>query len=58
MNSLVAPVHTPTRLVMEHVMLLAILHANVGTEVGAHILQTVVKTFSTDYILLDTLADF
>eukprot|EP00090_Calanus_glacialis_P014214 TRINITY_DN22941_c0_g1_i1.p1 TRINITY_DN22941_c0_g1~~TRINITY_DN22941_c0_g1_i1.p1 ORF type:complete len:828 (-),score=364.25 TRINITY_DN22941_c0_g1_i1:57-2540(-) len=54
MNSLVAPVHTPTRLVMEHVMLLAILHANVGTEVGAHILQTVVKRFSTDYGLLET----
>merc|ERR1712128_297808 len=38
-NSLIAPVNTPVRLVMEHVMLLAILHANVGTEVGAHILQ-------------------
>jgi nucleolar MIF4G domain-containing protein 1 len=33
-NSLVAPVYTPTCLVMEHVMLLAILHANAGIEVG------------------------
>jgi len=49
MSSLVTPVITPTRLVMEHVMLLAILHANVGTEVGAHILQIVVKRFSSDH---------
>ena len=34
MFSLVSPMYTPTRLVMEHMMLLAILHANVGTEVG------------------------
>jgi len=49
MFSLVSPVATPTRLVMEHVMLLAVLHANVGTEVGAHILQSVVKRFSSLY---------
>jgi len=53
MSSLVMPVITPTRLVMEHVMLLAILHANVGTEVGAHILQIVVKRFSSDHSLSD-----
>ena len=45
MSSLVAQVHTPIRLVMEHVMLLAIFHVNVGTEV---------KRFSTDYSLLET----
>jgi len=49
MNSLVSTVNTPIRLVMEHVMLLAILHANVGTEVGAHVLQIVTKTFSSHH---------
>jgi len=34
-QSVVQDVLTPERLVMEHVMLLTILHANVGTEVGA-----------------------
>jgi len=52
-NSLVTPVNTPIRLVMEHVMLLTILHANVGTEVGAHILQAVVKRFSTEHGMPD-----
>ena len=33
-DSMIAPVLTPERLIMEHVMLIAILHANVGTEVG------------------------
>lgn len=33
-ESLVAEVITPERLIMEHAMLVAILHANVGTEVG------------------------
>lgn len=33
-ESLVAEVTTPERLIMEHAMLVAILHANVGTEVG------------------------
>jgi nucleolar MIF4G domain-containing protein 1 len=33
-ESLVAHVLTPERRVMEHAMLVAILHANVGTEVG------------------------
>ena len=40
-SALVLPTLTPNRLVMEHAMLLAILHANVGTEVGAHFLQNV-----------------
>ncbi|KAJ9584417.1 hypothetical protein L9F63_021237 [Diploptera punctata] len=46
MESLVATVITPERLIMEHVMLIAILHANVGTEIGAHVLQTLVKKFN------------
>ena len=48
MSSLVTTVNTPIRLVMEHVMLLAILHANVGTEVG--ILSK--RTFSNFFYLL------
>lgn len=35
----------PARLIMEHCMLVAILHANVGTEVGAYVLQQVVRKF-------------
>jgi nucleolar MIF4G domain-containing protein 1 len=37
LESLVAEVITPERLVMEHAMLVAILHANVGTEVGQYV---------------------
>lgn len=43
MESIVAPILTPDRLISEHMMLIAILHANVGTEVGAHFLLTIVK---------------
>lgn len=34
MEALVATVLTPERLVMEHTLLIAVLHANVGSEVG------------------------
>ena len=34
LNALVSHVLTPERLVMEHMLLIAVLHANVGTEVG------------------------
>ncbi|TGZ53119.1 nucleolar MIF4G domain-containing protein 1 [Temnothorax longispinosus] len=43
MESIVAPTLTPDRLISEHMMLIAVLHANVGTEVGAHFLLTIVK---------------
>lgn len=43
MESIVAPVLTPDRLICEHMMLIAILHANIGTEVGAHFLLTIVR---------------
>ncbi|CAG9862756.1 unnamed protein product [Phyllotreta striolata] len=43
MESLVSEVIAPERLLIEHVVLLTILHANVGTEVGAHFLQSLVK---------------
>ncbi|KAM7071969.1 nucleolar MIF4G domain-containing protein 1 [Acridotheres tristis] len=45
MNACVTPVAMPTRLLMEHVLLVSILHHNVGIEVGAHFLEAVVKKF-------------
>ncbi|XP_017771017.1 PREDICTED: nucleolar MIF4G domain-containing protein 1 homolog [Nicrophorus vespilloides] len=36
---------TPERLLLEHILLITILQANVGTEVGAHFLQSVIKKF-------------
>lgn len=44
-ESLVAPVLSPERLVMEHCILIAALHANVGTEVGAQFLEAIVRKF-------------
>ncbi|KAG7197752.1 hypothetical protein KM043_001576 [Ampulex compressa] len=44
-EALVSPVLTPDRLVSEHMMLIAILHANVGIEVGAHFLLATVKKY-------------
>ncbi|KAL1497289.1 hypothetical protein ABEB36_008279 [Hypothenemus hampei] len=49
MDSVIDKILTPDRLLMEHVLLITILHANVGTEVGAHFLQSVIKKFS-DFI--------
>ncbi|CAH1108463.1 unnamed protein product [Psylliodes chrysocephalus] len=45
MDSLVTEVLSPERLLIEHVVLLTVLHANVGTEVGAHFLQRIVRNF-------------
>ncbi|KAI4494305.1 hypothetical protein M0802_008988 [Mischocyttarus mexicanus] len=45
MQALISPILTPDRLICEHMMLITILHANVGTEVGAHFLLTFVKMF-------------
>ncbi|XP_062840187.1 nucleolar MIF4G domain-containing protein 1 [Anolis carolinensis] len=39
----------PSRLVMEHVLLISILHRTVGIEVGAHFLETVVRKFDEVY---------
>uniref|UniRef100_V9KM10 Nucleolar MIF4G domain-containing protein 1 n=1 Tax=Callorhinchus milii TaxID=7868 RepID=V9KM10_CALMI len=41
----VTPALMPDRLLMEHVLLVSILHHNVGIEVGAHVLEIVVKKF-------------
>lgn len=45
LDSIITPVLVPERLLLEHILLITILHANVGTEVGAHFLQTIIKRF-------------
>ncbi|XP_074724726.1 nucleolar MIF4G domain-containing protein 1 [Strix uralensis] len=45
MNACVTAVAMPARLMMEHVLLVSILHHNVGIEVGAYFLEAVVKKF-------------
>ncbi|XP_010137022.1 PREDICTED: nucleolar MIF4G domain-containing protein 1, partial [Buceros rhinoceros silvestris] len=45
MNACVTAVAMPARLLMEHVLLVSILHHNVGIEVGAHFLEAVVRKF-------------
>lgn len=42
-EALVLPTMTPDRLIIEHMMLVAVLHANVGSEVGSQFLLTLVK---------------
>ncbi|XP_054847108.1 nucleolar MIF4G domain-containing protein 1 [Eublepharis macularius] len=39
----------PSRLLMEHVLLVSVLHRTVGIEVGAHFLETVVRKFDDVY---------
>ena len=46
-ESLVARVLNPERLIMEHCLLIAALHANVGTEVGAQFLECIVRKFDS-----------
>ncbi|XP_073533790.1 nucleolar MIF4G domain-containing protein 1 [Phyllobates terribilis] len=45
LNACITSAKMPDRLMMEHVLLISILHHTVGIEVGAHILETVVKQF-------------
>ncbi|XP_070784374.1 nucleolar MIF4G domain-containing protein 1 [Enoplosus armatus] len=45
----VTPTLMPDRLLMEHVLLVSVLHHAVGLEVGAHFLETVVRKFDEDY---------
>ena len=49
LDSLVTPVLSPERLIMEHCVLVAALHANIGTEVGAQFLEVVVRRFHALY---------
>lgn len=51
-EALVLPTMTPNRLIIEHMMLIAVLHANVGSEVGSHFLLTIVRRI---YQSLDSL---
>ncbi|XP_078044446.1 nucleolar MIF4G domain-containing protein 1 [Augochlora pura] len=44
-EAVIADILTPTRLVCEYMMLIAILHANIGVEIGAHFLEKLVKKF-------------
>lgn len=44
-DALISPVLAPERMVMEHALLIAALHANVGTEVGANLLENLVDRF-------------
>ncbi|XP_057679777.1 nucleolar MIF4G domain-containing protein 1 [Corythoichthys intestinalis] len=45
----VTPALMPDRLLMEHILLVSILHHAVGLEVGAHFLETVVRQFDDTY---------
>ncbi|XP_061660949.1 nucleolar MIF4G domain-containing protein 1 [Syngnathoides biaculeatus] len=45
----VTPALMPDRLLMEHVLLVSVLHHTVGLEVGAHFLETVVRRFDNTY---------
>ncbi|KAA8580680.1 hypothetical protein FQN60_013638 [Etheostoma spectabile] len=45
----VTPSLMPDRLLMEHVLLVSVLHYAVGLEVGAHFLETVVRRFDEVY---------
>ncbi|XP_040583075.1 nucleolar MIF4G domain-containing protein 1 homolog [Lepeophtheirus salmonis] len=52
-DACISHVLTPERLIMEHVLLVSTLSANVGTEVGAHFLHHIVTKFDTLYINTD-----
>lgn len=52
--ALVSPVLAGERMVLEHCMLIAALHANVGTEVGAHFLQRFVERLDAMLGTIDT----
>ncbi|XP_027679697.2 nucleolar MIF4G domain-containing protein 1 [Chelonia mydas] len=49
MNACVTAAVMPVRLMMEHVLLVSILHHTVGIEVGAHFLEAVVRKFDEFY---------
>ncbi|XP_053323689.1 nucleolar MIF4G domain-containing protein 1 [Spea bombifrons] len=49
LNACITPARMPDRLMMEHVLLVSVLHHTVGIEVGAHVLESVVKRFDELY---------
>ncbi|XP_019538977.3 nucleolar MIF4G domain-containing protein 1 homolog [Aedes albopictus] len=46
LEAIVSTSLSPERMVLEHTLLVTILHANVGSEVGSHFLETVVDRFN------------
>ncbi len=48
-ESLAGQILSPERLIMEHCVLIAALHANVGAEVGAQFLELVIRKFDSSY---------
>ncbi|XP_053668292.1 nucleolar MIF4G domain-containing protein 1 homolog [Anopheles marshallii] len=57
LEATVVPTLTPERMVLEHMLLVAILHANVGSEVGSHFLETIVERFLELLKQIDTIAN-
>lgn len=53
MESLISNVIAPERLVLEHALLIAVLHANVGSEVGSHFLQAIIDKFDEMFVNID-----
>uniref|UniRef100_A0A7G3APQ0 Protein involved in high osmolarity signaling pathway n=1 Tax=Lutzomyia longipalpis TaxID=7200 RepID=A0A7G3APQ0_LUTLO len=47
LESIVTPTAAAERMVLEHCLFIAVLHANVGNEVGAHFLEALVEKFDT-----------
>lgn len=54
-DSLVSNVLSKERLVLEHSLLIAILHANIGSEIGAFFLQALIEKFDKLYQDIDSL---
>ncbi|XP_049289069.1 nucleolar MIF4G domain-containing protein 1 homolog [Anopheles funestus] len=57
LEATVVPTLTPERMVLEHMLLVAILHANVGSEVGSHFLETIVERFLELHKRIETIAN-
>lgn len=55
MESLITNVLAKERLVLEHSLLIAVLHANLGSEIGAFFLQMLVEKFDRLYKNIDNL---
>ncbi|KAG5679312.1 hypothetical protein PVAND_008887 [Polypedilum vanderplanki] len=55
LNSIVLNVLSRERLVLEHTLLIAVLHANLGSEIGAFFLQKLVEKLDKLYKSIDTL---
>uniref|UniRef100_A0A182WFQ8 MIF4G domain-containing protein n=1 Tax=Anopheles minimus TaxID=112268 RepID=A0A182WFQ8_9DIPT len=55
LEATVVPTLTPERMVLEHMLLVATLHANVGSEVGSHFLETIVERFLELLKQIDTI---